>query len=98
MNKRNSSAMFLDEQSKDKRIIQLAATYQAFKKSPITMLQAARKTKLERASICWYVRDLKQANKIALVKKDHCPITKHIAGFYTTDPSQFPLNLQPQLF
>lgn len=77
---------------------QLATVCHAFKFEPLTMLQVAYGTGIERAGICWYVRILRKAKKIALVKIDYCPITKHKAGFYTTDTNQFPVDNQTNLF
>jgi len=52
---------------------------------PKTMLQVSVETGILRANICRYVRQLEDENKISLVYKGICPISKHKAGFYQND-------------
>lgn len=54
----------------------------AFRGTPKTMLQVARITGIERANICRRVAELQDQNRIVLVCKSICPITKARAGFY----------------
>ncbi len=56
-----------------------------FNRGIFTMKQVSVKTDIDRANICRYVGKLKKTNSIYLVKKSICPITKDIAGFYTTN-------------
>lgn len=56
----------------------------AFSGTPKTMLQVARITGIERANICRRVAEFQDQNRIALVFKSICPITKARAGFYVT--------------
>lgn len=69
-----------------KRQKQLTAIIDAFSHKPLTMLQAARKTGIERASICRRVAELRKKNRIFLCGTGICPISRDKAGFYTTSP------------
>ena len=60
---------------------QLAILTKAFR-TPKTMLQVAKETKIERASICRRIAELREIDRIEVVKRGLCPITKHRAGFY----------------
>ena len=73
---------------------QLKTVYNSFLESPKTMLQVAIETGILRANICRYVRTFRKLDKIAIVRIGYCPITKHKAGFYTTDPALFPSDNQ----
>jgi len=50
-----------------------------------TMLQVSIETGILRANICRYVAVMKKQETIFLIKKGICPISKHRAGFYTTN-------------
>lgn len=52
---------------------------------PKTMLQVSVETGILRANICRYVSQLEDENKISLVYKGICPISKHKSGFYQND-------------
>lgn len=77
---------------------QFNTIYQEFFKQPQTMKQVSVKTGIDRANICWYCRDLRKTERIASVKKGICPITKHPAIYWTTNPAFFPSNNQLNLF
>ena len=79
---------------------QLRRVYEAFKEKPKTMLQVALETNIYRANICWFVRDLRQEGKIAVVREGRCPISNHQAQFLSTDPDQVKheMEKQPTLF
>ncbi len=49
------------------------------------MKQVSVKTDIDRANCCRFVSKMKRSNSIYLVRKGICPITKDIAGFYTTN-------------
>lgn len=68
----------------------------AFSNKHLTMLQVAHMTGIERANICRRVAELRETDNIYLVRKGLCPITKHRAGFYTTDREQYLQSLKPQ--
>ncbi len=76
--------------SKGTKVYQLAATFETFFQAPATMLQVAKLTDIERANICRYVARFRKQGSIAVVKKGYCPITQHMAGYYTTNPALFP--------
>lgn len=56
-----------------------------FNRGIFTMKQVSIKTDVDRANICRFVGKMKRRNNIYLVRKGICPITKDIAGFYTTN-------------
>lgn len=76
--------------SKDKHFeAQIHQVIEVFNERPFTMLEVSHRTGIERANICRYIATLRKENKIQLVKKTFCSITKHRAGFYTTNKSMF---------
>lgn len=75
--------------SDNKYIIQRNRVFNALKESPKTMLMAAKETGIERASVCWFVREFRKNNLVQVHKVGFCPITKHRAAFLTTDKSLF---------
>ena len=82
--------------SKDKRFkAQMKKVFAAFECKPSTMLMVAFETGILRANICRYVAKWENQDKIQLVKIGICPISKHGAGFYTTNPELFPAILEP---
>jgi hypothetical protein len=84
--------------SKSKRYVtQLQAIHKSFFSKPKTMLMTAYETGIERAGICWYCRTLRKAGVIFLVKKGYCSVSKHMAGFYTTNPKLSPTSNQIKL-
>ncbi len=75
------------QQDKGKHLDQLKQTQLAFFTEPSTMMEVARKVGIDRANVCWYVRDLRKVGAIWLVRKGVCPITRYPGvGFWTTDP------------
>lgn len=68
---------------------QLQTVYNAFAQRPKTMLQVSFETGILRANICRYVAEFDRQDLIKLYRKGLCPITKHRAGFYTTNPDLF---------
>lgn len=48
--------------------------------------------------ICWRIHDLREQNRIAVVKKGACPVTGEDVEFLTTDPALFPKKTQTELF
>lgn len=67
---------------------QVRKVFEAFREAPKTMKMVSVETGIQRANICWYIRDFRQQNKVALVKEDRCSITKHPAQYLTTDPDK----------
>jgi hypothetical protein len=81
---------------KDKHFeAQMQKVFAAFYKQPKTMLMVSIETGILRANICRYVAQWKKDNRIRIVRKGICPITKHRAGFYTTNPELFPVIVEP---
>ena len=77
---------------------QLDIVYKTFYKKPQTMKMVEVDTGIDRANICRYVRTLRNSDKIAIVKTELCLITKHRAGYLTTNPELFPKSSQYKLF
>lgn len=61
--------------------------FAAFYRQPKTMLMVSIETGILRANICRFIAELEKQGRIKLVRKGICPITKHRAGFYTTNPN-----------
>lgn len=64
--------------------------FTALYKQPKTMLMVSVETGILRANICRYVAEWEKTNRISMVRKGICPISKHRAGFYTTNPELCP--------
>ncbi len=78
-------------QGKDKHFqAQMKRVFAAFYIQPKTMLMVSIETGILRANICRYVAEWEKQNLICIVRKGICPISKHRAGFYTTNPELFP--------
>lgn len=83
-------------QSKDKHFeVQIKRVCAAFKRKPSTMLMVSIETGILRANICRYVAEWQKSNSIHLLKQGLCKVSKHGAGYYTTDTNLFtqPLKL-----
>jgi len=83
-------------QGKDKHFeVQMKRVFAAFKRKPSTMLMVAIETGIFRASICRYVAKWQKSNSIHLLKQGLCKVSKHRAGYYSTDTNLFtqPLKL-----
>jgi len=74
--------------SNSKHDAQLKRVYNAFK-APSSMLEIANRTGIERANICWYVRNLRTRNRIQQIEKGYCSISKQLVGIYSTDEALF---------
>lgn len=72
--------------------------YQSFFEKPKTMKMVDVETGIDRANICREVSKLRDLGKIEVVKTGLCKITKHRAGYFTTNPELFPRNNQLKLF
>lgn len=90
-NKNHSLNSFDSEQGKDKCFnAQMKRVFTAFYGQPKTMLMVSIETGILRANICRYVSMWSNEDQIRVTRKGVCPISKHFAGFYTTDPGLFP--------
>lgn len=77
-------------QSKDKYFQgQMKRAFAAFKSKPSTMLMVSIETGILRANICRYVAEWKKEGSIHLLKQGLCEVSKHRAGYYTTDTNLF---------
>lgn len=85
----------MDENTKK---AQTEKTFRAFRERPKTMKMVSVETGIDRPNICRYVATFRKQKKITEVKKERCPITKHKATFYSTDPAYFPSETQSELF
>ena len=70
---------------------QMKRVFAALYRQPKTMLMVSIETGILRANICRYVAKWEKKNRICIVRKGICPISKHRAGFYTTNPDLFPI-------
>lgn len=83
-NKSNSPYL---SQSKDNQFIgQKQRVFEAFRRSPKTMLMVSVSTGILRANICRYVAEWRKENKIIIYRKADCYISKRKANHYTTNP------------
>ena len=95
-NHRTALKSFGKGQGKDKHFqAQMQRVFVAFYKQPKTMLMVSIETDILRANICRYVAKWEKQNCIRIVRKGICPISKHRAGFYTTNPELFPAIVEP---
>lgn len=74
---------------------QMKRVFAALYRQPKTMLMVSIETGILRANICRYVAEWEKENRICIVRKSICPISKHRAGFYTTNPELFPAIVEP---
>src|SRR5690554_3824523 len=74
---------------------QIKRVFAALYRQPKTMLMVSIETGILRANICRYVAELEKENRICIVREGICPISKHRAGFYTTNPELFPAIVEP---
>ena len=96
-NQLNSPKVFSHKgQGKDKHFqAQMERVFAALDRQPKTMLMVSIETGILRANICRYVAKWKKQNCIKVVRQGICPISKHRAGFYTTNPELFQPIVEP---
>ncbi len=63
--------------------------FAAFFRRPKTMLMVSVETGILRANLCRYIAEWQRQGHIAIITKGICPISKHRAGFYSTNPDMF---------
>lgn len=91
-----SENSLLSGQDKDKHFgAQQVKVFEAFKRQPSTMLMVSIETGILRANICRYVSEWQKRKRILLLREGICKISKHRAGYYSTDTTLFsqPLKL-----
>jgi hypothetical protein len=94
-----SSKSSLIKHREDKKIKdQFKRVFEGFFKEPQSMKMLSVKLKIDRANICWFCRDLRKENKLGIVKRGVCAITKQRVNYYTTNPELFPISKQTKLF
>ena len=82
-------------QCKDKHFeVQMKRVFAAFKRKPSTMLMVSIETGILRANICRYVAVWQMQGKIRILKQGLCKISKHRAGYYTSDTNLFTQTLK----
>ena len=87
-----SNILFRGNKSKDKHYqTQMQIVFDALLKQPKTMLMVSNETGILRANICRYVARLRKQNSIRMLQKNACSISKHRAGYYTTNTELFPI-------
>ena len=95
-NHRTALKSFGKGQGKDKHFqAQMERVFAALDRQPKTMLMVSIETGILRANICRYVAKWKKQNCIKIVRQGICPISKHRAGFYTTNPELFQPIVEP---
>ena len=91
------TALIHKRQVQDKKFQgQKSRVFVALLSRPKTMLMVSVETGILRANICRYVAYWEKQNRVQLIKKGICPISKHGAGFYTTNPELFNANTNDQ--
>lgn len=99
-NQLNSPKVFSHKgQDKDNHFeTQMKRVFEAFKRKPSTMLMVSFETGILRANLCRYIAKWRKENRICIVRKGICPITKHRAILWTANPELFPTSNQLNLF
>ena len=91
-NHRTALKSFGKGQGKDTHFqAQKQRVFTAIYRQPKTMLMVSIETGILRANLCRYFAEWEKENRICIVRKGICPISKHRAGFYTTNPELFPI-------
>lgn len=95
-NQRTAPNFLHKRQGEDKHFqAQMKRVFTALYRQPKTMLMVSVETGILRANICRYVAEWEKQNCIRIAQKGICLISKHRAGFYTTNPELFPSIVEP---
>ena len=98
-NNQSLSNSFGRVQGKDKlKKDQLKKIVEGFYNEPQSMKMLSEKLNIDRSSICWRCKDLREHNRIGIVKKAICKITKRKVNFYTTNLELIEPSNQLKLF
>ena len=62
-----------------------------------TRYMIAERTGIPIQSVCYRIGALLKSDSVAIIKKDKCQISGHKAQYLTTDPNQFPNDIQTKL-
>lgn len=95
MKKHNNNPFHARKDKSTNFQVQMKTVFAALYRQPKTMLMVSIETDILRANICRYVAEWEKQNCIGMVRKGICPISKHRAGFYTTNPELFPAIVEP---
>lgn len=89
----NSPKVFLHKEQSKSTVFQaqMKRVFAAFQKQPKTMLAVSVETGILRANICRFIAIWRKSGLVKVAKYGICPISKHRAGFYTTNQELFPL-------
>lgn len=99
MKTKKESPVRIQSQPTESKDNQIYIVYKAFHtETPKTMLQVSNETGILRANICRYVAAFRKQDNIQILYKGNCLITKHRAGFYTTNKDLFKNDNQLSLF
>lgn len=99
MNKHRHTANKELEHLKDskKRDAQRRKLYAYLKRHTVSRWMAAQALNIPLQSVCWAVREFRQADAVAVVRKDKCTISGEWVEYITTDPDNFPKSDQLKL-
>jgi len=85
--KKAAEAATVEKQGKDIHFFQLQQTQLSFYEKPKTMMMVAREIGVDRANICWFMRDLRTNGAVWKIRVGRCPITRaEGVGFWSTNP------------
>ena len=91
------TALIHKRQVQDKKFQgQKSRVFVALLSRPKTMLMVSVETGILRANICRYIACWRKQDKVQVIKKGICPISKHRACFYTTNPELFNVKTNDQ--
>ena len=93
----NQNPSFLHNEGTENYRNQLVVIRDFLQNNTATRYMIAIKTGIPIQSVCYRVAALFESDRVAVVKIDHCQISGHNAEYLTTDPEQFPDNLQTKL-
>lgn len=82
----------------EQRQSQKIRVFESLRKAPKTRLQVAIELDILRGNVCYFIRDFRQVERVAVYKKGKDPVTGHEAEFLTTDPDLFPQDNQMKIF
>lgn len=80
-----------------KREAQARRLYAYLRKHTVGRWMAAEAVGMPLQSVCWAIRDLRNADAVAVVRKDKCAISGEWVEYLTTDPDKFPKSNQLKL-
>lgn len=73
----------------DTKLDQRELVFQAFFRSPKSMLEVEAITGVMRSNVCYYVGDWQKSGKIQRLKTGYCNISQRKVGKYSTNPKHW---------